>query len=76
VFNNFKAEMVRNGFTIVNIAPEMEMSEKSLQNKLAGKYEFKLREMSLGKAVIHRELEKQGKPTKEITLDYLFGEGA
>lgn len=63
MFNNLKAELTRRDIRVTDLAGELKMTCKTLNNKVAGKSDFDLIEMK----TIRRLLSQ---PT--LSLDYLF----
>lgn len=61
MFQNLKAEMARRDLTAPMLARALGMCAKSMNNRLKGDSEFKLREMN-----------EIAKLFPECTLDYLF----
>ena len=62
MFKNLKAEMARQGITLVKIAEDLQLSYESIRNKFNGKTEFLRSEM----------LKIRNTYFPSCTLDYLF----
>ena len=61
-FMNLKAEMVRNGLTVKDISTHLNITDKSLRNKLSGSSDFTLSQAYKIKTVFFPKL----------STDYLF----
>lgn len=63
MFNNLKAELTKREITITDLAGELNMNYKTLNNRLSGKSDFDLVEMKAIRTFL-------SEPT--MSLDYLF----
>lgn len=56
MYKNAKAEMVRRGLRLEDVAPRMDMTVSTLSQKLNGKYPFTLNEAKTFKSIVETEL--------------------
>lgn len=56
MYRNAKAEMIRAGFTLERLAPEMGMTTATLCQKLNGKYPITLKEAKRFKDIVKTDL--------------------
>jgi hypothetical protein len=56
MYKNAKAEMVRKGLRLEDVAPHMDMTISTLSQKLNGKYPITLNEAKMFKRIVETEL--------------------
>ena len=68
MYPNIKAELARHDLTVKDLAEALEITTQSMYNKLSGKYDFSLSELT----AIKRFFEMR--TGEKFTLEYLFRE--
>lgn len=56
MYKNAKAEMVRQGLRLEDVAPQMDITISTLSQKLNGKYPITLNEAKLFKRIVNTDL--------------------
>lgn len=70
MFKILKAEMVRFNISIKQLSMKLDITERSLRNKINGVTDFTLTESMIIKSIINEKKET------EITLEELFGQNS